>query len=670
MMHWGKSEHMVPTLPDNGSFVTLSRLTNHTKLLEEFGSRPRQVSHFPKFITQQMEWMMEDPIIHQSVPCFGDVIIDYTEGRTNSTKHPHCSKVKIYNSIYHQFLQHKTDNFNGGLAGKTSTVRQYRYRIDGLMGPKYFGLLPGCSPHCRMEGTFTLRPDFDFDADYRESLSFVWDALMSAWSSISVLHLPMSFITASIERIVSYAKSSAVPAHARAFNGDSTNKVTFTGRCFAFLVFNAFGVGSKEVNKMLHDDMVHPDDKSKSHVEWFLRQVHKFNCNNDRATLRTALLYGRPRFASERHVGIAVERQLMFPAEHLPGETLTIHRCRPFDINTLGLYIPASTLEGFMNDVLSETSPYQCSFSEGAPVVQASLSEQFQELISQQSIRDLLDFVGIGLWGMNGSICVRWWSPNSYHRGSARVFAHATNIVKLLQSVYEKIRNKGWLGTWSQHLVGRNAGLDDDIDYDDGRAVALDGYNYQDRDEQEMADAETAAAEAGGEVAQVRRNMLALRRVRTFRTYTDRVRQSARVAAAEDEGGAGSSNPSESNQARRNRRHRRQQRLHELEQPNSRQRQVRLNNEQMVQSMRSRRQRQQRQSQQENRQRQRRRCQYHGEKTKKKFVDPNDGLEKYFEGTVIGRKGNLWMIEYDDGDKEELDRCELQEGMEEWRNQQ
>jgi len=30
MMHWGKSEHMVPSLPDNDSFLTLARLTNHT----------------------------------------------------------------------------------------------------------------------------------------------------------------------------------------------------------------------------------------------------------------------------------------------------------------------------------------------------------------------------------------------------------------------------------------------------------------------------------------------------------------------------------------------------------------------------------------------------------------------------------------------------------------
>lgn len=200
------------------------------------------------------------------------------------------------------------------------------------------------------------------------------------------------------------------------------------------------------------------------------------------------------RFASERREGLPVQRQLMFPAQHLPGETLTIHRCTTFDINTLFVYIPAATLEGFMTDVLSETSRYQCSFSEDAPVVQASLSEQFQELISQQLTRDVLDFVGIGLWGMNGSICVRWWSPNSYHRGGARVFAHGTNIVNLLQRLHQKIRNKGWLSTWSQHLVGRNAGLDDDNDYDDGRAVALEGYNYQDRDEQEMADAETAAA--------------------------------------------------------------------------------------------------------------------------------------------------------------------------------
>ena len=140
IMHWGKSEHMVPTLPDNDSFVTLARLTNRTKLQHEFGGTPRNVSHFPKLITPQMEWQMDDTLIHQSVPCFGDVMIDYS--RANSTKHPRCTKVKIYNTIHHQILQHKTENFNKGLAGKTSTVAQYKRRLEGLMGPKYFGLLP------------------------------------------------------------------------------------------------------------------------------------------------------------------------------------------------------------------------------------------------------------------------------------------------------------------------------------------------------------------------------------------------------------------------------------------------------------------------------------------------------------------------------------------------
>ena len=54
----------------------------------------------------------------------------------------------------------------------------------------------------------------------------------------------------------------------------------------------------------------------------------------------------------------------------------------------------------------------------------------------------------------------------------------------------------------------------------------------------------------------------------------------------------------------------------------------------------------------------------------KKFRDPNDNdVEKYFEGRVISRRGKYWKIEYEDGDKEDMDRSEVEEGMAEWRNQ-
>ena len=41
IMHWGRDEHCVPTLPNDDGFVTLARLTDRHKMDQEFGKSSR-----------------------------------------------------------------------------------------------------------------------------------------------------------------------------------------------------------------------------------------------------------------------------------------------------------------------------------------------------------------------------------------------------------------------------------------------------------------------------------------------------------------------------------------------------------------------------------------------------------------------------------------------------
>ena len=231
IMHWGRDEHCVPSMPNDDGFVTLARVTDREKMDVEFGKSSR-VYNNPMFILAQTEFNMGNgTTIPDFIPCYGGINLELRSTRNAVNKHPNCLEVSMYNSIHHQRRQATFLDLeiNG------ATVQAYKNRLQKLSGDKFLGLLPGCKFKWRIEVTCELPSDADLNK-WQQSLGFVWDVVLASWQSISIINIPISFIVKSIERVTSFATSSAVPVHLRAFRGQDSTKVSNLGKDLAALV--------------------------------------------------------------------------------------------------------------------------------------------------------------------------------------------------------------------------------------------------------------------------------------------------------------------------------------------------------------------------------------------------------------------------------------------------
>jgi len=181
-VHWMRQDHMVPEA--GGPFLTLARWTGDTaEFHREFGNGSR-IYHEPLFVIPQMWWFAG---VTNNLPAHGGIEVEM-RGQRNST-HTSLLKFNIYNNALHQVKQMTTTGFE---TWEFNSVNAAKTRLHALL--QHLHHFSTMHPQLRIEARFRLDPKITANdlEEWQDSLYFVWDALLAAWGSLSLVNIPTS----------------------------------------------------------------------------------------------------------------------------------------------------------------------------------------------------------------------------------------------------------------------------------------------------------------------------------------------------------------------------------------------------------------------------------------------------------------------------------------------
>lgn len=476
-LHWIKQDHRVP-LPSNGvpteGYVPLVSLTDRSHFNEEFSARTK-VEHNPVFVLQQMA---QD--LHQDntagLPLRGGVV--FNPAKHDDNKHQSIEKVKVYSTVFSQWRQNSDrSQFQEVIH---PTIKPYIERLNLLSGPTFIGCFRSMFPQLRIEVTGILSQDFDFnDTNYARSYSFIWDAVLATWKSLTITSMPVSFIITQANLVHQYAKHKDIPDLVKCFNKRLYTEATYLRRDFAAIVFNAYGLSSQAFNFLWYKNFAPHGDSEDRPIEWFFFEMQK--CLVSNLAGRTVRVSAARRRAIEqnlqaydqspmRRVGNEpVRQQLPFTLHPVDGQTFKLFGHTVFYIRSHRVL--AVSRETFIASVCdnSETSLYPSRFDPHR--ITRSIQDQFNALLNRPFHRRVLEEVAIDKYGGGPD---QHFSIRFRNAGRSVLFTKTSNIVSLINRAVAKIENFDWVAGdyWTRRIILQEDGRDN------GRALALAGLVY------------------------------------------------------------------------------------------------------------------------------------------------------------------------------------------------
>jgi hypothetical protein len=188
----------------------------------------------------------------------------------------HIVLVKVYNTHHHLFKTH----FHGNLDKLCKSGRTAKYYLD--LFKEILPLLSNMNTMTRFEvkarlpeGTYVDHiPDIKFD--FQNEIN----TIIAAWRGIEWIHLPITHIQRSMERVIDFATSTQVPKRFRCFNVDNGMKLDQDSKNFASVTFMNEGYVSMRSNSVFMDTynrLPDPTHHVPYPIDWF---VHGAWCHH------------------------------------------------------------------------------------------------------------------------------------------------------------------------------------------------------------------------------------------------------------------------------------------------------------------------------------------------------------------------------------------------------
>jgi len=121
------------------------------------------------------------------------------------------------------------------------------------------------------EGTYVdNHPELEHDFQY------VWDAILAMWEGLEWIHLPVTHIQQSMERVIQFVTSTQVPKMIRCFNVDHGKKLDEHSKNFAAMTYASFGYVSRRSNFAFAHTYDRQPDRHETlpyTIDWFVYSV-------------------------------------------------------------------------------------------------------------------------------------------------------------------------------------------------------------------------------------------------------------------------------------------------------------------------------------------------------------------------------------------------------------
>mmetsp|Transcript_15486 Transcript_15486/g.31374 ORF Transcript_15486/g.31374 Transcript_15486/m.31374 type:complete len:752 (+) Transcript_15486:1-2256(+) len=454
--HWMRQEHMVPAT--EAGFVTLARWVGSagdSEFQEEYGTGARLYNE-PLFVIPQM-WYYAG--VQDYLPIYGGIQVERikpNEGHNNQF----IQKVNVYNNTHHQLNQVTTMGMESHQFNSVSTARNRLGNFE-----QHLHHLETMKPKLRIEVRMELPSQLIITTDdlsgneWITSLSFVWDALLSTWNNLSLVHIPVPFIIRSAKIAMAYARStSAVPRFAWAFCGRSATKLDKVRRMLATIIFNCCGLSNEYTNKAFTTDFRNVLDMQDAPLRWLAVEMLKFHAAGDRNKICQAL-QSPDKFVMQRHPSSTVVRQHGLPESLLPGYTM-----KPMTANEVTfkppVYITAPSLVAYIDTALCDNNPFRCVFSplriddffdsnvENSPENEMLL----QQIVEDDQLKALLDQLLIveTRTDVKHVYCTMQYYGDPKQR---KMFRQTNNPLELIIETWKRIEERNYTRTWAKVLV-------------------------------------------------------------------------------------------------------------------------------------------------------------------------------------------------------------------------
>ena len=121
------------------------------------------------------------------------------------------------------------------------------------------------------EGTYVdNHPELEHDFQY------VWDAILAMWEGLEWIHLPVTHIQQSMERVIQFVTSNQVPKMIRCFNVVHRKKLDEDAKNFAAMTFLSLGYVSRRSNYAFAHTYDRQPDRHETlpyTIDWFVYSV-------------------------------------------------------------------------------------------------------------------------------------------------------------------------------------------------------------------------------------------------------------------------------------------------------------------------------------------------------------------------------------------------------------
>ena len=236
--------------------VPLLSIKDSRGLKDCFGECAEAYTFLRYHLTQMFAATEDD---HITAPTYGNVRIKTCDLRSMRSmemvenEKPMVMHVNCYGSDHHAVKElHKS------VFSRASTGRTAKSRLKNM--EEVADMLINMRPKCRMEVRFRLRegsvPTLNDMSDTSDYLDHVWRSLFVVWNSLDVICVPVGTIVRDMDRIIDYAKSSAVPTPIRCFNIRVSDTLVHQQKGFFDLIMPMLGVASKRSSKKYRGELM------------------------------------------------------------------------------------------------------------------------------------------------------------------------------------------------------------------------------------------------------------------------------------------------------------------------------------------------------------------------------------------------------------------------------
>ena len=121
------------------------------------------------------------------------------------------------------------------------------------------------------EGTYV-----DYHPDPGEDFQYVWNAILAMWEGLEWIHLPVTHIQQSMERVIQFVTSTQVPKMIRCFNVRDTKQLDKDAKNFAAMTFASMGYMSRRSNYAFAHTYDRQPDRPETlpyTIDWFVYSV-------------------------------------------------------------------------------------------------------------------------------------------------------------------------------------------------------------------------------------------------------------------------------------------------------------------------------------------------------------------------------------------------------------